>query len=1039
VLVLMLAGFFLLTGVLYLTTKLVLLKNFAALEAEKTLAAARGIVSALQDDLAALATTAADWAEWDDTYNFVENLNEGYIKANLADSTFANLQINFLVYLNSAGRIACARGFDLQSQKEAPVPESLKKHLTAPDFLARYGHQAGIIMLPENPLLIAAHPILTSNRQGPQRGVLVLGRYLDAGVIRSLAAKTGLPLSIYRAGGAKPPPGPARALQSMSSGGADVLALPLDEKTIAGYALLKDIYGNPALLAGAEMPREIYLLSRKSIFYFFLFFLGGGFFVLLGAILFVEKNYLSRLKKLSAGINGIRTSGSFSTRIPAEKGDELERLASSINAMLSSLEEAYQSLQQSEDRYRSLLENSPDLIFTVSERGEITSVNQAGLEVFGYTPQDVLGRHFNEFIHIDDRKLIKQTFCRAAENKKLTVKGLIFRVHKAGGETALVELNSRVSFSAGRLMEAYCILRDITRRVETEELVGAITAFSPVGIFVVQEGKFVLVNPRFSELTGYSEKELIGTNSFCIVHPEDIPAVREKAVKMLKKELNQPYEYRFITKNKEVRWALETVAPVTYRGKRAAVGSFMDITERRATEEALQESEQKYRTIFEDALNPFFVVDEKGRYLDTNRAGLEFLECTKEELKEKTVRETLSFETPGQQFPLIPRRTVETVFFVRGKKKTLLLNVVPLTFAGKKVYYGIGQDITKRKEMEEQLKYLSLHDPLTGLYNRTYFEQEMRRLEDGRQIPVGVIVCDVDGLKLVNDTLGHDKGDALLKVAAATIKKPFRKGDMVARTGGDEFAVLLPRTDRAAVEAACARIKSAVLAHNAASPELPLSISVGYAVADAAPVDMNGLLKEADNNMYREKLHRSESARSAVVRALARALEARDYITEGHAERLEKLVVRLAAAAGLPAHKTADLRLLAQFHDIGKVGVPDRILFKPGPLTPEEKKEMQRHCEIGHRIALSAPDLAPVADLILKHHEWWNGGGYPLGLKGEEIPLECRILAIADAYDAMTSDRPYRRKMTHEEACAELKRCAGTQFDPRLVDEFLKV
>ncbi|MGB9847055.1 MAG: CHASE4 domain-containing protein, partial [Desulfotomaculales bacterium] len=462
-------------------------------------------MSSLQDDLAALATTAADWAEWDDTYNFVENLNEEYRKANLTDATFVNLRINFLVYLNSAGRIAYAQGFDLQSQKEAPVPESFQKHLTAPDFLSRYGHQAGIIMLPENPLLIAAHPILTSNRQGPQRGVLVLGRYLDAGVVRSLAAKTHLPLSVYRTGDANLPPGFGRALQNMSSGGTDALALPLDENTIAGYALLKDIYGSPALLIGAEMPREIYLLSRKSIFYFFLFFLGGGLFVFLGTTFFVEKNYLSRLKKMGASINGIRTSGNFSTRVPAEKGDELEKLASSINAMLSSLEKAYQNLQKSEDRYRTLLENSPDLILTVGNKGEITSVNQAGLAAFGYGPEEVLGRNISEFIHPEDGPLIEKTFCRTAEKKELSVRGLVFRVKKAGGESAWVELNARTSFGPDGPTEAYCILRDISERIETEELIGAISASSPVGIFMVQEGKFLLVNPQFCSLTGYSE------------------------------------------------------------------------------------------------------------------------------------------------------------------------------------------------------------------------------------------------------------------------------------------------------------------------------------------------------------------------------------------------------------------------------------------------------------------------------------------------------------------------------------------------------
>jgi len=204
-------------------------------------------------------------------------------------------------------------------------------------------------------------------------------------------------------------------------------------------------------------------------------------------------------------------------------------------------------------------------------------------------------------------------------------------------------------------------------------------------------------------------------------------------------------------------------------------------------------------------------------------------------------------------------------------------------------------------------------------------------------------------------------------------------------------------------------------------------------------LNLNSLFKEADNNMYREKLYHSQSSRSAIVKTLMKALEARDYITEGHADRLQTLVSDMASFIGLPEQKIIDLRLFAQFHDIGKVGIPDRILFKAGSLTAEEFTEMQRHCEIGYRIAKSAPDLNYVADWILKHHEWWNGQGYPLGLQGEEIPLECRILAITDAYDAMTSHRPYRKAMLHEEALQELKKCANIQFDPQLVQAFIKV
>jgi HD-GYP domain-containing protein (c-di-GMP phosphodiesterase class II) len=185
--------------------------------------------------------------------------------------------------------------------------------------------------------------------------------------------------------------------------------------------------------------------------------------------------------------------------------------------------------------------------------------------------------------------------------------------------------------------------------------------------------------------------------------------------------------------------------------------------------------------------------------------------------------------------------------------------------------------------------------------------------------------------------------------------------------------------------------------------------------------------------MYREKLHHSKSTRSAIVQTLMIAFEERDYITKGHAERLQDLVLKMGKNLGLSERNLSDLRLFAKFHDIGKAVVPDRILFKKGTLNEEEIMVMRCHCEIGQRIAQSAPGLVPISDWILKHHEWWNGKGYPLGLKEEQIPLECRILAIADAFDAMTSQRPYRAAMSSEAAKKELVKKAGIQFDPELL------
>lgn len=329
---------------------------------------------------------------------------------------------------------------------------------------------------------------------------------------------------------------------------------------------------------------------------------------------------------------------------------------------------------------------------------------------------------------------------------------------------------------------------------------------------------------------------------------------------------------------------------------------------------------------------------------------------------------------------------------------------------------------------------MSVHDALTGLYNRAYFEEVMAEWEEDVSNPAGLILCGVDGWKIVDEVFGRGTGDRLLLTAAELLTKAVREDGLVARIGDDEFGILLSGRTREEIEGL-----SLMICHEADmyNPELPLSISVGYGT-NRSGQRLSGLFQEADRNIDQTGLCRCERSRSGLVDALSKALKARDFLTEAHADRFEDAVVRMGMTLGFSAERIHSLRLLARFHDIGKIGIPERILFKQGPLTADEYTIVKGHAEIGRRIAQSVPELASIADRIVKHHERWDGKGYPLGLAGEDIPLDCRIISIADAYDAMVSDRPYRKALPMERVMQELRRCAGTQFDPNLAELFIQ-
>ncbi|MGE5678261.1 MAG: HD-GYP domain-containing protein [Pseudomonadota bacterium] len=339
--------------------------------------------------------------------------------------------------------------------------------------------------------------------------------------------------------------------------------------------------------------------------------------------------------------------------------------------------------------------------------------------------------------------------------------------------------------------------------------------------------------------------------------------------------------------------------------------------------------------------------------------------------------------------------------------------------------------------LEEKREFFGYKDRLTGLYNRDFFEEELSRLDCERQLPMTVIMGDLSGLKLINDAFGHEMGDRALKRVAELMKRAFRKEDIVSRVGGDEFVALLPQTTEKVAEGIVRRIKNDC----AANPLefIKISISFGVATKIVGDEDIHDIYKRAEDRMYFNKLTESKEAKLSMIKYIKDKLEEMSLETKGHVERLKKHCLMMAEKLDMTEIEREELKLLCEYHDIGEIGVPKKILQKKEPLNKTEWANLRRHSEIGYHIIGSSRETLAIDDLILTHHERWDGKGYPGLLKKDEIPITARIFAIADAYEAMVNERPYKRGINNNEALNEIWNKAGTQFDPHLAKLFVQM
>lgn len=463
--------FICLIALLYTTSRIMLLRSFTELEKQDVTLDVLRTQSAITDVIGKLNSEAGDWARWDDTYNFMEDQNEEYIEVNLPDTTYTGLGLNLTLYIDTKGRIVYGKNFDLAKEEEAPLPAGLDQFLSDNTMLWNFtgteDSAKGIILLPEGPIMFASRPILTSTGEGPVRGALIMGRNLDSLEISRLAEITHINLNVERLDSPQLSADFFNAQANLSDQ-SPVFVQPLSEGTVCGYSLLKDINGNPILALRINLARNIYQQGREAIRYFLLSLL--LFSAVFGAValLLLGRMVLSRLARLSKSFGAISSNSDHAMRLPVSGCDELSQLADSANRMLESLEQSHLRLRDNEERYRTLTENTYDLICEISAGGQYLYVSPNYRDVLGYEPQELLNKSMGDTIHPDDRDAVLE---RLKKLKFSAFKHIVYRKICKNGEIRCFESTGRSYLTTAGETRIVFVSRDITGRQKYQETI----------------------------------------------------------------------------------------------------------------------------------------------------------------------------------------------------------------------------------------------------------------------------------------------------------------------------------------------------------------------------------------------------------------------------------------------------------------------------------------------------------------------------------------------------------------------------------------